>query len=83
MPTPASMSKTTIRPFRSSSPSNCSGESPHQGQPGSALPDHELVVVPEDETIARADREGLAPIDVSEETPGVRAVLGLAERLVG
>jgi len=49
----------------------------------SALPDHELVVVPEDETIARADREGLAPIDVSEETPGVRAVLGLAERLVG
>ncbi|HWD75294.1 MAG TPA: hypothetical protein VG371_09150, partial [Solirubrobacteraceae bacterium] len=29
-----------------------------------ALPEHELIVVPEDPVIARADREGLAPVDL-------------------
>lgn len=47
-----------------------------------ALGEHELIVVPEDPVIARADRDGLAPIDVDPEAPGVRALIGLAERLV-
>ena len=48
-----------------------------------ALGDHELVVVPEDDAIADADRAGLAPIDVGAEGPGVRAVVALADRLAG
>lgn len=47
-----------------------------------ALGDHELVVIPEDPAIARADEEGLAPIDVDSAGPGVRALIGLSERLV-
>ena len=31
--------------------------------------------------ILRADREGLAPIDLDPEAPGVKALLGLADRL--
>jgi len=46
-----------------------------------ALPEHELVVVPEDETISRADREGVAPIDLCAESPGVDALVRLAGRL--
>ncbi len=46
-----------------------------------ALGDHELIVVPEDPVIARADRDGLAPIDVDPDSPGVRALLELAQRL--
>ncbi|MDQ6605285.1 MAG: hypothetical protein M3Z06_01900 [Actinomycetota bacterium] len=46
-----------------------------------ALGDQELIVVPEDPVIARADRDGLAPIDVDPDSPGVRALIGLAERL--
>ncbi len=46
-----------------------------------ALPDHELVVVPEEPVIAGADREGRAPIDVDEDAAGVVAVRELAGRL--
>ena len=46
-----------------------------------ALGEHELVVVPEDPVIARADRDGVAPIDLDPDSPGVRALIGLAERL--
>ena len=42
---------------------------------------HEVVVVPEDPAIAQADEEGRAPIDLDPEAPGVRALLGLAERV--
>ena len=45
------------------------------------LGEHELVVVPEDAGIAGADREGAAPIDITPESPGVRALVALAERL--
>lgn len=47
-----------------------------------ALAGQELVVVPEDPAIARADREGIAPIDADPAAPGVRALTALAERLV-
>jgi len=43
--------------------------------------DRELIVIPEDEAIARADRDGLAPIDVAPDSPGVRAITALAARL--
>jgi CO dehydrogenase nickel-insertion accessory protein CooC1 len=46
-----------------------------------ALAEHELVAVPEEPAILRADRDGLAPIDVDAKAPGVRAIVGLAERL--
>ncbi len=42
---------------------------------------HEIVVVPEEPAITRAEQEGRAPIDVAEEAPGVRALAALAERL--
>lgn len=42
---------------------------------------HEMVVVPEDASIAGADRRGVAPIDVDPDSPGVRAIGSLAERL--
>lgn len=45
------------------------------------LPGVDLVVVPDDPTIARADREGLAPIDVDAHSPAVRALITLADRL--
>lgn len=47
-----------------------------------ALGEHELVVVPEDPVIARADRDGVAPIDVDPDAPGVRAIAGLASLLI-
>ena len=46
------------------------------------LGEHDMVVVPEDAGIANADREGLAPIDAAPDSPGVRAIAELADRLV-
>jgi CO dehydrogenase maturation factor len=43
--------------------------------------DCEMVIVPDDAAIARADREGRAAIDVDPDSPGVRAIVGLADRL--
>ena len=43
--------------------------------------DYELVVVPEDAAIARADEEGAAPIDVDPESPAVRTLHELATRI--
>jgi CO dehydrogenase maturation factor len=45
------------------------------------LGQYELVAVPEEPSILRADREGRAPIDVDPEAPGVKAIIALAERL--
>ncbi|HWI08669.1 MAG TPA: AAA family ATPase [Solirubrobacteraceae bacterium] len=45
--------------------------------------DREIVVIPEDPVIAAADREGIAPIDVDPDAPGVAALVRLAERLAG
>jgi len=44
--------------------------------------DCEITVVPEDPTIAQADVEGRAPIDIDPGAPGVHALSSLAERLV-
>jgi CO dehydrogenase maturation factor len=45
------------------------------------LGEHEIVVVPEDAVIRRADAEGLAPIDLDEDAPGVRAIVAIGDRL--
>ena len=47
----------------------------------SAVGEHELVGVPEEPVIAQADREGVSPIDLDPEAPGVRAVRDLAARI--
>lgn len=47
-----------------------------------AFPDDEIVTVPEDPTIIAADRAGVAPLDHAPEAPAVRALAGLAGRLV-
>ena len=48
----------------------------------SVLGEHDMAVVPEDPVIARADAEGIAPIDLDEDAPGVRAIVEISERLV-
>jgi len=45
--------------------------------------DLEVVVIPEDDVIADADRDGNAPIDLDPDAPGVAAIVRLAERLAG
>lgn len=45
-----------------------------------ALPGHELAV-PEEPAIVRADREGIAPIDMGADAPGVEALCRLAQSL--
>ena len=47
----------------------------------SAFSAYEIVEVPEDSSVARADREGIAPIDVDENAPGVSAIRTLLGRL--
>jgi CO dehydrogenase maturation factor len=46
-----------------------------------AFDGHELVTVPEEPVIERADREGVAPIDLDPDAPGVQALAGLAGRI--
>lgn len=48
----------------------------------SVLDVDELVIVPEEAAIVRADRDGLAPVDVDTDAPGLKALHELAERLV-
>ncbi len=45
------------------------------------FPDLPLLVVPDDDTIMRADRDGVAPIDVDPSSPAVRALTTLADEL--
>ena len=47
----------------------------------SALGEHQVVAVPEDPAIMRAERDGRAPIDAANGSSGVEALLQLAERL--
>lgn len=48
----------------------------------SVLGDYDIVVVPEDPAIVRADRDGIAPIDAAPGSPAVAAITDLAGRLV-
>lgn len=48
----------------------------------SGLDGYEVVAIPEDPAISLADREGLAPTDEAPDSPGVRAIAGLAVRVL-
>ncbi len=47
-----------------------------------ALPDEEVLVVPEDRAIEDADRDAMAPLDAASDAPGVQALAAVARRLV-
>ncbi len=47
-----------------------------------AFPDHEVVAIPDDPAIVKADRDGVAPLDTAPEAPAVQALVGLAEGLL-
>lgn len=47
-----------------------------------ALPGQEIVVVPDDPAIVMADREGVAPLDQSPDSPAVLALMGVADRVL-
>jgi CO dehydrogenase maturation factor len=47
----------------------------------SAIPEVEMLAVPDDAAIARADREARSPLDTAPDSPGVQAVRQLAARL--
>lgn len=42
-----------------------------------------VVLVPEDDAIPAADRADTAPLDASPDSPAVRALIGVASRLLG
>ncbi len=46
------------------------------------LGEYDMAIVPDDPSIALADAEGRAPIDVDDTSPGVRAIIEISERLV-
>lgn len=46
-----------------------------------AVGESELIVIPEDPVIVAADRDGHAPIDLDPDSPGVAALVALADRL--
>lgn len=46
-----------------------------------AFPDDEVVAVPDDEAIVRSERDGVAPLDTEPDSPAVRALVALAQRL--
>ena len=48
---------------------------------GAGWPDGELVAVPDDPEVARADEDGVAPVDAAPESPAVLALSELAQRL--
>ncbi len=47
-----------------------------------AFPGFDPVLVPDDPAIVAAERRGEAPLDAAAESPGVRALVDLAERLL-
>ncbi len=47
-----------------------------------AFPGLETVLVPDDPAIVDAERQGVASLDAAPDAPGVRALVGLAERLL-
>ena len=47
----------------------------------SRFADHELVAVPDDPAVLRADRDGEAPLDAAPDSPAMLALVDLADRL--
>ncbi len=47
-----------------------------------AFPDVDVVMVPDEPAIVAAERRGEAPLDAAPESPGVRALVALADSLL-
>jgi len=47
-----------------------------------AFPNADVVLVPDDPAIVEAERRGYAPLDAAPQSPGVRTLVELAERLL-
>jgi len=47
-----------------------------------ALPDQEIIAIPDDAAIRTADRDALAPIDAAPDSPGVLAFSQVVNRLL-
>ena len=47
-----------------------------------AFPGYDIVPVPDDAAIVRAERQGVAPMDSAPDAPAVRALVDLAENLL-
>lgn len=47
-----------------------------------AFPDLEPVVIDDEAAIVQAERRGLAPLDEAPDAPGIRALVGLADRVL-
>lgn len=47
-----------------------------------AFAGHEIVPIPDDPAIVEADRKGVAPLDLSPDSPAVRALCDLARSLL-
>lgn len=47
-----------------------------------AFPGHEVVAIPDDPAIVKADRQGVAPLDLDPDAPAVKALCGLARSLL-
>ena len=47
-----------------------------------AFPDVDVVMVPDEPAIVAAERRGEAPLDAAPDSPGVRALVALAEGLL-
>lgn len=46
-----------------------------------AFPEDEIMAVPDDEAIVRAERAGVAPLDTDPDAPAVQALVAIAGRL--
>ncbi len=46
-----------------------------------AFADHDLIAIPADAVVIRADRQGVSPIDIDPAAPAVEAIAGIAMRL--
>lgn len=46
-----------------------------------AVGDTEIIVVPNDDSVSRADVEGVSPVDLDPNSPAVLAIAKLAERI--
>ncbi|HWH30833.1 MAG TPA: hypothetical protein VNU26_18070 [Mycobacteriales bacterium] len=47
-----------------------------------AFPGLQPVIVPHEPAVVAAERQGRAPLDAAPDSPGVRALVGLAERVL-
>ncbi len=46
------------------------------------LPNYEIVEIPDDPAISQADKDGVAPLDASPDSPGVGAIVALSDRIL-